>query len=75
MWLTLLERFLTQRRHLCIFLPSLFSLFLLQPKQIIQSRLKVSGAGKLLYMFLFQVDGRYTENSTTPPFFNPFFTF
>jgi hypothetical protein len=23
-------------------------------------------------MFLFQVEGRYTENQTTPPFFNPF---
>ena len=41
----------------------------------IQSCLKVYGEGKLLYMFLFPVDGRYTKNQTVPPFFNPFFTF
>jgi hypothetical protein len=41
----------------------------------IQSCLKFSGSGKLLYMFLAQVDGRFTVNQTTPPFFIPFSPF
>ena len=32
-------------------------------------------SSKLLYMILFQVDGRYTKNSKYSLFFNPFFTY
>jgi hypothetical protein len=41
----------------------------------IQSCLKFFEAGKLLYMFLAQVDGRFTVNQTTPPFLIPFSPF
>jgi hypothetical protein len=38
----------------------------------VQSRLLISWAGKLLYVFLFQIDGRYTYNLTISPFWIPF---
>jgi hypothetical protein len=38
----------------------------------VQSCLKVSWAGKFLYMILFQVEGRYTKNKKYSPFFIPF---
>jgi hypothetical protein len=41
----------------------------------IQSCLKVSWAGKLLYTILFQVDGKYTINQTNPSFKNLSFAF
>jgi hypothetical protein len=40
-----------------------------------QSCLKVFLAGKLPYMILFQVDGKYTINQTNPSFKNPFSAF